>query len=239
MRPIWTTTIVALFLVAGCSHVPARVGFALDGIWMDESYRRVLQTSLSPKAASSITDIPVLRIDKDKKTLTVSYSFHEEDYCAIKHISNGTGNIALETPDHTLKAVSVVDERIVAEYESYDKRLVSAGFVKISPPIDAIEDAVHPYVAQVVLAGDYRDDQGRLYSFGPRTLNWAGQSYEYGIWVDFVLFTPMDVIAMKKEGTDEDYKTYGFATNGVILQLYEYDDDTKRIGNLVLELRKE
>ena len=240
MRLIRVITILIVFLVAGCSHMPARVDYALDGVWMDESYIRILQASLSPKAASSVTDIPVLQIDRDKKTLTVSYkSFHEIGYYAIKHINHRTGEMILEAPNHTFKSVSVIGDRIVTEYQSYDKRLVSAKFVKISPPADAIEDAVYPYVAQVVLVGDYRDDKGRPYSFGPRTLNWAGQNFEYGIWIDFALFKPIDVIAMKKEGTDEAYKTYGFATNGEILQLYDYNDDSKRIGELILELEKQ
>ncbi len=97
-------------------------------------------------------------------------------------------------------------------------------------------DVINPYVAQIVFSGEYRDAENRVYTFGPSIMNWDGQPYEYHIQLDFIVFTPLDVIWIRKKGSDDLWKPYCFATNGNILDLYEYDYDNKTVGKNAITL---
>ena len=55
--------------------------------------------------------------------------------------------------------------------------------------------------------------------------------------LDFIEFEPLDVVCEANEqGICQTM--YGFAANGSVLQLYEYNDDTKQIGKRLFELTK-
>jgi len=228
-----------LFLfIVGCSHALIKTGFPIEGTWLNESYIRALQNSNSPKAASVVAEISIIEIDKNIKTIIIGYNFHEAISYTIENIDRLSGNFKLAEETYSIKSITYADNRIRVCYETYDNRVVSAEFSQISPFRNQDMEVVYPYVAQIVLSGEYSDAKDRVYTFGPRIMNWDGQSYEYVIQLDYIEFTPIDVICAKKEGSDEPCKEYGFVTNGALLDIYEYDYDNKTIGKLVLALVK-
>jgi hypothetical protein len=170
----------------------------------------------------------------------IGFNFHEGISYTIENIDRLSGNFRLTEPTYGIKSITYINERIRVTYESNHYRIVSAEFSRISPLRNQDMDVINPYVAQIVFfGGEYRDADDRVYTFGPSIVNWDGQPYEYTIQLDFIEFTPMDVIWIRKKGPDDPWKPYCFATNGNILDLYEYDYENKTVGkNLISLLRK-
>jgi hypothetical protein len=212
----------------------------IDGTWLNELYIHVLKKSLSPKAASAVAQNSTIEIDSKSKTFFISWNFHEGNDFKIDNINKSTGRIKLKEDINILNTnIIYKNDHIVISDKSENNKNVIIEFSRISSCLDnEKDDVINAYVAQVVLVGKYEDEDGRLYTFGTNTLDWDGQIYEYKIQLDYVEYTPLDIIYVKKHGTKQSQKEFGFATNGALLQLYEYDDNTKKIGKLVYQLTK-
>ena len=225
----------ALLVTMGCSHVSVKSAPYVSGVWVDESYLRALRHSLSPKAALVATGIPAFALDKNS-TMLVTYVFHEGGEYSIKRIDPFSGRIVLSA-DSAFKSLVYVGDRIHAVYVYHDRE-ISTEFSRIASFQEDLQGTVGSYVSSLVLNGRYENTDGRTYSFESPSTNWDGQDYVYRVWLDYVEFTPVDVICVKTKEVDRPCKTYGFATNGAMLQIYEYNEDAKAIGRLITELYK-
>jgi hypothetical protein len=240
MRLIGAIIALSLVLLPGCTSTPREQTSPLSGIWMDQLYKTLLQNSFSPKAAHAAAEIPVIEIDEENRTLTAVYRFHEVGKYAIRNISRVSGRIMLNDENKEFHSVTFSDDRLFVRYNSiFEGDPVEARFVRILPLSDDTDKAVEVYAASVVLDGIYKGDEGKTYAFHSPVVDWNEEVFRYVVWIDFVMFTPMDVLCLIRDDDKRCAETYGFATNGSLLQLYEYDLDTNRTGKLVLELVKQ
>ena len=209
-----------------------------QGIWCDEAYLRTLRTSYSPKAAFAASHIPMLLVDMAQKTVGVSYHMHEMPVFTISSV-DASGAVALaEQPQDILSLTFLEkDNKIRLEYTDGQLGKITATFINISPEIDRFEQTFGAYMNAIVLAGDYQDEAGNPYHFDTQNADWNGNQFRYAMMLDFIEFEPLDVVCEANEqGICQTM--YGFAANGSVLQLYEYNDDTKQIGKRLFELTK-
>ncbi len=231
--------VIISILIISCSYSYAK-DIQLDGTWLNKLYIHVLNNSLSPRAASAVAQNSTIEIDSQSRTFFMSWNFHEGNDFKIDNIDKSTGRIKLKEDINILHTTVTYkkDHIIISEKPENNKNNITE-FSRISPYRDTKKSSViSAYVAQIVLVGKYKDEEGRLFTFSDNTLNWDGQIYEYEIQLDYVEYTPLDVIYVRKPGAKHSQKAFGFATNGALLQLYEYDDNIKKIGKLVHQLTK-
>lgn len=209
-----------------------------QGIWCDEAYLRALKNSSSPKAAFAAAQIPALLVDMAQKTVGMSYQFHEMPVFSIQNI-DASGAVTLAEP--SLEMTSLVflekENKIRLEYADYQGETITATFTKVASDIEDFQQTLDSYLSALVISGDYKDDAGNVYRFDGQNADWNGKKFQYGLLFDFVEFMPIDMLCE----TDKDgicQTMYGFAARGSALQIYEYNDDIKRIGNHLHELVK-
>ena len=209
-----------------------------QGVWCDEAYLRVLKNSNSPKAAFAASQIPALLVDMAQKTVGMSYQFHEMPVFAIQGV-DASGVVTLAEPPSEMKSLVFLenDNKIRLEYTDYQGEAITATFIKIASDISDFQQTLDAYLTGLVLSGEYKDDAGNVYRFDGQNADWKGKQFRYAILMDFVEFMPIDMLCE----TNEDgicQTMYGFAARGVVLQIYEYNDDIKQIGKHLHELVK-
>ncbi len=227
--------IVFLF---GVFHAFAAIAADWQGIWCDETYLRVLKNSNSPKAAFAAAQIPALRVDMAQKTIGMVYQFHEMPEFAITSV-DASGLVTLAEPQSDIKSLVFLEKenKIRLEYTDYEGEAITATFTKVAPDIEDFQQTLDAYLTGLVISGEYKDDAGNVYRFDGQNADWNGKQFRYSILLDFVEFMPIDMLCE----TDKDgicQTMYGFAARGSVLQIYEYNDDIKRIGKHLHELVK-
>jgi len=202
----------------------------IEGIWIDQNYLMVLKNSLSPKAASSASETPSITIDKDR--IFLSLHFHESEEYQIKTYEEKTGKIILKD-NGLIDSVVLSAGNLIVNYK-INNESITAKFIKL--PSNVIDE--EQYLSQIVLSGRYRDKDNNEYVFQNGNVIWNGKAMKYFILFDYVEFMPLSSICVT-DNTGKNKVWYGFVTNGRMLQLYEYDDDAKKIIKLILDLEKE
>jgi len=209
-----------------------------QGIWCDEAYLRVLKNSNSPKAAFAASQIPALRVNMAQKTIGVVYQFHEMPEFGIQDVE-ASGVVTLAEPPAEIKSLIFLENenKIRLEYADYQGEVITATFVKVASDIEDVQQTLDAYLTTLVISGDYKDDAGNVYRFDGQNADWNGKAFKYAVLFDFVEFMPIDMLC--ETGENGICQTmYGFAARGSVLQIYEYNDDIKRIGKHLLELLK-
>lgn len=228
------TILLSILVLGGCSHPILGSSQSLQGIWMNDAYLRVLKRSFSPKAASAVTEFPVLTIDAATRTIAVVVNFHEGLQCEIAGADAASGHINLhsECVSGGIKSIRSEEGKLHLEYEASDGSIISTQYSRISSETHDVDGVVESFVAQVVLAGDYHDPDGKRYVFTARGASWNGRPFKYRIFLDYIEFDPLDVLCeIDEKGACGTF--YGFATNRGVLQIYRYDVDSKEIGGLL------
>ena len=209
-----------------------------QGIWCDEAYLRVLKNSNSPKAAFAASQIPALVVDMTQKTVGMSYQFHEMPEFTTQEI-DASGVVTLAEPPAEIKSLVFLENenKIRLEYADYQGESITATFVKVASDIEDVQQTLDAYLTALVISGDYKDDAGNVYRFDGQNADWNGKAFQYAVLFDFVEFMPIDMLC--ETGENGICQTmYGFAARGSVLQIYEYNDDIKRIGKHLFELLK-
>ena len=209
-----------------------------QGIWCDEAYLRVLKNSNSPKAAFAASQIPALLVDMAQKKIGMLYQFHEMPEFAIQSVDASGAVTLTESPaEMTSLAFLENENKIRFEYTDYQGEAITAMFIKVAEKIADFQQTLDAYLTGLVVSGEYKDDAGNVYRFDGQNADWNGKKFQYGILFDFVEFMPIDMLC--ETGENGICQTmYGFAARGVVLQIYEYNDDIKQIGKHLHELVK-
>ncbi len=225
-------------LLFGVFHAFAASAADWQGIWCDEAYLRVLKNSNSPKAAFAASQIPALIVDMAQKTVGMVYQFHEMPEFAITSV-DASGLVTLVEPQSDIKSLVFLenDNKIRLEYADYQGEAITATFVKIASDISDFHQTLDAYLTGLVISGEYKDEAGNVYRFDGQNADWNGKQFQYSLLFDFVEFMPIDMLC--ETGENGICQTmYGFAARGSVLQIYEYNDEIKRIGKLLFELMK-
>jgi hypothetical protein len=203
----------------------------IEGIWVDQNYLMVLQNSLSPKAASSASEIPTITIEGDR--IFLSLHFHESAEYQIKAYEEKNGKIILNDNESFINSIILTSGNLIVNYQM-NNQILTATFIKLPSSVNDEEQ----YLSQIVVSGRYRDKDNKEYVFQNGNMIWNGKTMKYFILFDYVEFIPLSTMCISDKN-DKNRVWYGFVTNGVMLQIYKYDDDAKKIIKLILDLEKE
>lgn len=211
-----------------------------QGIWCDDAYLRALKNSNSPKAAFAASQIPALRVDMGQKTVGMLYQFHEMPEFTIQSV-DASGVVTLAEPPAEIKSLVFLENenKIRLEYADYQGEAITATFTKAASDSDSenFQQTLDAYLTALVISGEYKDDAGQVYRFDGQNADWNGKKFQYSIVFDFIEFMPIDMLC--ETGENGICQTmYAFAARGSVLQIYEYNDDIKRIGTHLFELLK-
>lgn len=208
----------------------------LAGVWIDQAYWQTLQRSYSPRAAIAASQIPLLTVSAEADRMALSLNMHEMPEYAITRYDRDSGNIQLATEADFVRSL-IFDGNHLSLHYTLDDTPATAHFTRIAKAGQDPEISLAHQVAEQILAGNYHNRNNRPYHFSSTTANWEGEQFNYRIILDYVMFSPMDLLCRTNaQGGCETL--YGFAANGNIVQIYAYDGDTFQLGQLLLELTK-
>lgn len=108
MKKVFRLNTLIMFFILSIVVTSAQLTTAetLEGDWVNENYLMLLKESQSPKAASAISGVPIVSIEKDE--IYFLLGFHESAKYKIKSFDEKTGNIILDANDTFVESIRLV-----------------------------------------------------------------------------------------------------------------------------------
>jgi hypothetical protein len=211
----------------------------LEGVWLNQDYAQALKHTCSPRAAVALHTIPLLWVSAEGTHLSLSLNMHEMPEFKIENYDRNSGVINLSPEADFVRSLHLSGETLHLEYFFPEETARSARFFRVAAAAEEAElqTTVETWVAQQLLVGEYQDQEGNSYHFTPSEVDWKGERFTYQIILDYVLFAPMDLLCQNNAERTCD-TVYAFTCTGNIMQIYTYNDETMRIGHLLVELSK-
>jgi hypothetical protein len=206
----------------------------LQGIWVNTSFGRTLETTRSPRQAA--TDVPTISFFEEdgQRVVFVNLAFREGITVPVANLQQDGGSLKNEEFEINLNAdQSQLTLRLAGDLRKKGaitfRRLTKARLNSL----DEEHDAVLAYLNKAVLAGTYRDKQGNTYQFTPdmkAILPEASFTYEFGMGG---VFSDCDGIYAVEGGAGR--QSLGFGWKGQTLQLFRTSPDPDNPDGLVCE----
>lgn len=213
---------LAFLALQGCDPkaVPlAQVLGPLEGDWIRSDTLETLARTRSPLAAES-GEVVAFTLARTKSGFdwTLYPGFHESVLREITGAVREDGGIRLEHDyEGSVDRFSLAPDAIEWQHEEAGETSRTR-FVPARPSLAAL-------VNRVVLAGEYRDAEGRTYAFAEDgSAGWPDGAGRYTIPLDFDS-EECDVFVLEREGRTT---TYAFRFEGARLLLFAEDDSTVR-----------
>ena len=203
---------------------------SIQGIWINQRYAKLLETSFSPKAAFSVSEFSSIHIDHNRIVLFPSY--HETIEYMIESYSKKSGKFLLKNCE-LIDSMNINSGKLTISFHDRDQ-MIQSSFFKLPAKFKTENE----FFNSLFLVGKYKDKENRIYIFENDTVDWNGSRKKYKVFFDYVEFFPMSTLCII-DNAGRCTTGYGFVTNGSMLQLYEYDNDYKTIKKLSLDLLKE
>ena len=205
----------------------------LEGIWAPDQALKTVLEKRSPHA----TLVETVKIHGDRLDWG---NGHEATWRRIVRIETAkTGDTVLVTgpwEDANPQAADLqrVPFRVERDAAGFVKKLRFLDDTLVQTPREPwsqLEEPVETLINRRLLAGSYRDAQGRTWTFSPEgEATWPSESFSYQVSLDDSE-ADCDYIFFEKDGEVGGYRRYGFRWQGETLRIYEiaYPDDAAPI----------
>ncbi|MGB7566989.1 MAG: hypothetical protein WBM07_03955 [Chitinivibrionales bacterium] len=228
-----------IFLIFSTAHLfSSDISTNLNGIWVDSIYLSRLKATLSPRTAFlPLPELVAIQLNSSIKNLQFSLNFHEGlDANYDKIDKKGLLSPSDRWPN-SIKTIAMQNSKLIVI--SIDSTVNSKQiFEKVTNDTGNTYRIFSKIIGSLTIRGKYRDSLDHKYIFKNEFVEWNGKIRKYFIEADYVEFTPLDVICFE-DSAGRCNESYGYITNGNLFQMYEYNDYTKRIGKLYIELFKD
>lgn len=202
----------------------------LEGTWISKSYMEQLQATRSPNAAGRKTPPLVIKVQRDAHVYPmVITDFHEAVMQFLIEVEPGkkpsTYRLVVAPEEGMVSSTEVTYVPVSGqknEQGKFEKLTISDPFLGKKKPtlFVRLPQALEPWVNRLVLAGKYKDEQGRSYEFtdaGDAVM--PDRTFPYEIALDAKSGT-CDLLHSHREKAPEGKERIGFAWKDKKLMLY-------------------
>jgi hypothetical protein len=192
----------------------------LSGSWLSEVYAEALLATRSPLAAAARSEPLGLEVTPDRLSVT---SFHEGFWRVLRAVEPGaaSGEVVLVLGEQAEVAEPAAWRRVNARLGPGEPPRLSAALWSDDVVIyRRLPGTLKGFVNHGLLAGKYRDQRGRVYSFSEDgEATWPERSFPYQVSLD-VSEAACDYLQTPDPTQPGGQRRYGFAWVDGKLQLH-------------------
>lgn len=184
-----------------------RIAKQLVGIWVNKIYLDTLESTKSPcravKSRGGHISAFWIAIDSSGITRTLISGMHDSanDHIQKFEEMEQKGNYRFVVSDRpsVLDVVEILSPDTVRWRYGSEEDGIDDIFIRITSDQNEPADKLERYINKRILAGTYRDQQGKIYTFTEEgQAQWPDTSFQYTIGIDCT-FTDLDYIRITME----------------------------------------